>query len=461
MILFQKSTKRVVFFMIYKTKEAVLNKSVEAIGIPFGEIDKHYRLDNAKGSIGQMMEESFFEYKVNSDSKPDFEEAGVELKVTPYLKNKNTSYSAKERLVLNIINYMLEITKTFETSSFWIKNKCIQMMFYEHFNDKPKDKYFISNTIQFSFPQNDLDIIIEDWNKIIAKIKSGQAESLSESDTLYLGACQKGKNRNSLRLQPFSNIKAMQRAYCLKQSYMTYILRNFVMGEKQDENVIKDASILKHTTFEEYIHDKIKKYIGMPQQELIKMFNITSNSKSINEIIVARMLDINGRVSFTSEFKKANIIPKTIRVNKNNKIIESMSFNTFKFKEIIAQEWEESDLYNTFSQTKFLFIIFKENENKELIFNNLMFWNMSINDLVELKKVWDKTIKVINDGVELTKINGVTYNNLPKKEFNSVGHVRPHAKNSTDTFELPDGRQLTKQCFWLNNNYIEKQLGLK
>jgi DNA mismatch repair protein MutH len=46
---------------------------------------------------------------------------GVELKVTPFKKNKNGTYSAKELLVLNIIDYMKEFKLTFETSSFMSK----------------------------------------------------------------------------------------------------------------------------------------------------------------------------------------------------------------------------------------------------------------------------------------------------------------------------------------------------
>ena len=50
-----------------------------------------------KGNLGQIIEENFFHYACNSDSRPDFYEAGVELKVTPYKINKNGSISAKER----------------------------------------------------------------------------------------------------------------------------------------------------------------------------------------------------------------------------------------------------------------------------------------------------------------------------------------------------------------------------
>ena len=44
-----------------------------------------------KGNLGQIVEEKFFHYECNSDSRADFHEAGVELKVTPYKINKNGS----------------------------------------------------------------------------------------------------------------------------------------------------------------------------------------------------------------------------------------------------------------------------------------------------------------------------------------------------------------------------------
>ena len=49
-----------------------------------------------KGNLGQIIEERFFHYQCNGDSRPDFHEAGVELKVTPYKKNKDGSLAAKE-----------------------------------------------------------------------------------------------------------------------------------------------------------------------------------------------------------------------------------------------------------------------------------------------------------------------------------------------------------------------------
>ena len=61
---------------------------------------------------------------------------------------------------------------------------------------------------------------------------------------------------------------------------------------------------------------------------------------------------------------KANIVPKTIRINKNGSIKESMSFATFKFTEIINENWKDSELREMFNTTKFMFAVFKEYDGK-------------------------------------------------------------------------------------------------
>ena len=72
--------------------------------------------------------------------------------------------------------------------------------------------------------------------------------------------------------------------------------------------------------------------------------------------------------------------------------------------------------------------------------------------------MWESTRQVINAGLQVMVINGKKRNNLPKSSENPVCHVRPHAQNANDTYELPDGRQYPKQCFWLNNSYIYSQI---
>ncbi len=449
------------------TKEEIEKLGKEVVGKTFGELgDYKYDLEdfNYKGGMGVLMEENVFEYEANSDANPDFYDAGIELKVTPIKKNKNGTYSAKERLVLNIINYMEEYKKTFETSSFWHKNETLYLMFYLWEEGVPRSDYKIVKQMLYNYPDEDLLIIKQDWELIINKVRNGLAHELSEADTLYLGACPKGQNKDSLRRQPFSNIPAMQRAYCLKISYMTNLVRTKVMNDKA-ENIIT-AEELKNNSFEESLYNKIKKYIGMSREELISLFGLNIKSKDVIERIFANMLEIKGKVNETDEFLKANITCKTIRVNENNTITESMSFPSFKYDEIIYEDWETSTLRNIFSENKYLFVIFKE-KNNVFYFEGIKLWNMPTSILDnDVRAVWEKTVNVIKSGniVKSQKrlANGklVLYNNFPGMSENRVAHVRPHARDASDCYELPFADNITgltkytKHCFWLNSDYI-------
>ena len=442
----------------FKTKDDVLRRGQEAIGIPLKDIDRTGRLSTGKGAIGTVIEESWFGYTPNSESEPDFPEAGVELKVTPYIYNKG-SIRAKERLVCNIINYMEEYQKTFEQSAFWKKCNTMLLMSYEYKEDVPKGDYMIDKAVLFSFPEEDLAIIERDWKVIMDKIQSGQAHSISEGDTFYLAACTKGASAQSVRQQPFSATPAKQRAYSLKASYMTRILNTYIFGDAENERIIKDWRILQRQSFDEYIIDKVKPYFGMTQEQLKAEFGITSNAKNLNELLLAKMLGIQGKIAYTDEFQKAGIIPKTIRVRINGTIKESMSFPSFDFIKLSQEEaWEESELYTYLAPTKFLFVIFQETGNGQLVFDRVKFWNIPTADLEEVHKVWKRTVDTIRMGVRLTKTPTGVHNNLPKASENRVSHVRPHGRNGNDKLPLPDGRMMTKQCFWLNNSYIAKQI---
>ena len=95
----------------------------------YGETDAVENKRN-KGNLGQIIEERFFHYACNSDARADFYEAGVELKVTPYRINQNGSLSAKERLILTMIDYFQVVNETFEESHFWNKSKLILLVYY-------------------------------------------------------------------------------------------------------------------------------------------------------------------------------------------------------------------------------------------------------------------------------------------------------------------------------------------
>ncbi|WP_084301415.1 Sau3AI family type II restriction endonuclease [Haploplasma modicum] len=444
------------------TFSEVRNIVENMIGKTFGELN-NYKISSEnynKGSFGFIMEEDVFKYGKNTKSELDIANLNIELKMTPYKINKNGTLSAKERLVLNIINYMTEYKNDFYDSHFWFKNKLIQIVWYRYEDNKPKSDFLITDELLFKFPKEDLPIIINDWYTIINKIKLGLAHEISEADTMYLGACTKGENSKSEREQPFSDIRAKQRAFSLKSSYMTQLVRNHVSNSSA-ERIITDID--ENISFEQIIENKIKKYRGKSVIELKKLFGINSNSKNVNELIVARMLNIKGKVAQTDEFIKANIIPKTIRINSNGSIKESMSFPSFDFIKISKEKWYNSELYEMFSTTKYMFVVFRE-VNNDYIFSGIKFWNMPNSTLNnEVKDAWSKTVEVIKNGnVVKDIIGGKKFSNFPGMADNSVCHVRPHARNANDvnTLPIPDNKtgmtEYTKHCFWLNSSFISE-----
>ncbi|MDS0527589.1 Sau3AI family type II restriction endonuclease [Clostridium sp. SHJSY1] len=438
--------------------KSIENYSKGLVEKTFREVLGEGKEYKGKGGLGQLLEEKYFLYKPNSDKNPDFLEAGVELKVTPFKQNKNKSFVAKERLVLNIINYMEIIDEEFETSCFWNKNKLLLLVHYFYKENIDKLDYVIKNSQLFTYNDEDLAIIREDWNKIKNKIENGKAHELSEGDTFYLGACTKGGKETKDRKQPNNTIKAKQRAFSLKNKFMTYVLNDYILkGKNTYESIVKNKDILKNTTFEKYIIDKIIRFKGMSANELANEFDVKIKSKHFTSIIAMRMLGIKSNKA--TEFEKANIKIKAIRVENDNTIEQHMSFPVFKFKEIINEKWDTCSFREYLTETKFLFIIFKFNEENELILKGSMFWNMPYSDLEnDVKMVWKKTRNIIKCGVEINKKGKKQYNNLPAASENDVCHVRPHARDSSDIDILPDGRTLTKQCFWLNNNYILQQI---
>ncbi|WP_207941510.1 hypothetical protein DOK78_000272 [Enterococcus sp. DIV2402] len=493
---------------LYNTKEKVHNRGCEAVGKPISELveEMDMKISGKKSQVGDAWE-SWFGVEKNNIAGADLPEAGVELKATGIRETKNGK-SAKERLVLNIINYIEEFDKTFETSSFWKKNRYMELGFYGYEKEKSWLDWHILQSVLFTYPKKDLLIIKQDWEKIHGYITSGRAHELSEGLTMYLGACSKGANKNSLRNQreELNAPKAMQRAYSLKSSYMTYLLREYIFGEKEDSNIrvtpfsageifeiqedyhiqesiVKDTSILENESLEQYILKCLNRYSGKTIIYLAELFGIQKNSngnfpKSINAMLASRMLGIYGNLEKTEEFFKANISLKTIRVSLNGTIKESMSFPAFKFKELASENWEESTLRDTMDASKFLFIVFKEQVKDNYVFKGAKFWTMPEKDLDTIvQDAWQDTVNTLNSGVELTYQGNSVKNNFIKKSDKRIIHVRPHASVSSylagDTVnadQLPVAARwknkpeayaddwMTKQCFWLNNDYILSQI---
>ncbi len=443
------------------------------------EIIEAYGNRARKGGLGNLLEEEYFGYKANGKSEADFSEAGVELKATPYEKKKNGELKAGERLALGMISYEKPIEMDFYKSHMWEKSKLILLVYYY------RNKQLLNNLLYsidyvklFTPPQEDLIIIMQDYKIIAEKIRSGRAHELSESDTMYLGACTKGATAEKSTVPQFyaPSIPARKRAFCYKVSYMTYVLNHYIVSDRVlYEPIVKDANALKNQTFEEYISGMIQQYVGKSDKELCVLFEREYNNNKAQWIDLAyRMLGVKS--SKAEEFEKANIVIKAIRLEEDGEMRESMSFPPFQFKKLVRENFDDSELYTYFDETRLFFVVWQRCGG-EYVLKGCQLWNMPNSDLNEIvREGWENIRNIIASGVEFTKKkikNGVVIqNNLPGKQDNRIIHIRPHAQKSAykfkdgeiignverDANELPNGEYMTTQSFWINNNYILEQL---
>ena len=431
---------------------------------------------NAKGQLGNFLERYYFGYMPNGEQEADFSNTGIELKQTCVDKKKNGQLTAGERLSITNISYNEPVEDDFYKSHVWDKIRLILLIHYLRDRTIDRMDYQILFANLFTPTQEDLKIIIEDYNKINEKIKAGKAHELSESDTLYLGACTKGATAaKSTRPQFYGNhTPARKRNFCFKRQYMDYVLHHYVLQHKVPyESILANST--EHTlSFEDYVLNCINRNIGKTDEQLCKLLNREYNNNKAQWIDLAyRMLGIKN--SKAEEFIKANIVVKTIRIEENGKNKESISLPPFRFMDLINQTWEESEFCEYFETTRFLFVVYKK-EKDRYVLKGAKMWNMPYEDLnITCKEGWEHIKKVIKGGVILTpKRSGekiIYLNNLPKKADNPIMHIRPHAQkaafklkdgtivgNLTNANELPDGQWMTTQSFWLNNDYVLNQL---
>lgn len=432
-----------------------------------------------KGGLGNLLEEVYFGYKANSKQEADFPEAGVELKVSPYEIKQNGELRAGERLVLTMISYDGSVEMDFYKSHVWDKMRLILLIYY--FRNKMLENnllYKIGFIKMFTPPAEDLEIIKQDYLYIVNAIKEGKAHELSESDTMYLGACTKGATAEKSTVKQYygEHIPARKRAFCFKNSYMTYVLNHYIAGTDSENSILKNTDEIKEKPFEMVLKELVEKYIGKTDKELCGIFGREyNNNKAQWNDLAYKMLGT--RDAYASEFEKANIKVKTIRIDENDSMRENMSFPPFKFMDLVGEEFDESTVHNYFEETRLFFLVWKKDGDVYRV-QGCQLWNMPHNDLDEtVRKEWEKYKHIIEYGVEFTKRIDKTgkisfANNLPNKSETTIIHMRPHAKKAAYRFDngeeygnverdanmLPNGEFMTTQSFWLNNDYVLKQL---
>ncbi len=433
------------------------------------DADEH----KGKGGLGQLVEELFFKYDINSRQEADFAFVNAELKCTPLKKSaKNEDLLIKERLACSMINYTEDWNKSFEQSHFYRKCLIMLIMFYLHQSNVSKlDLHFLF-AVLWKIPEKDLLIIRKDYETIISKIRNGKAEILSEGDTMYLGACRKGQKGDSLMVQHGSDIGAPRRAWSLKTTYMRIVLDevkknnvdgaycNYDIKPTELEELISVDELKSHSV-DDVLKGRFAPYVGLGYSEICKKLDINPITAKSKYFVIANAIASNkkiGNVNLSEELVKSGLTMKTIRINKNGKIKESMSFENIDYQEVYdCDEWTDSRLYELFT-SRFMFVIFKETDNllslpngkteSEYKLDKVAFWTMPQADLNVAMQYWENIRQCVKDDhISPEYFWGIKDN----RDF----HVRPKATLAKDMVDTPNGTKAKKYCYWFNAKYVK------
>ncbi len=213
------------------------------------------------------------------------------------------------------------------------------------------------------------------------------------------------------------------------------------------------------------LNEEIKKYELFSTNELKEMLGIDKNSKNLNRVIFNKIIEssINRDILLTL-LKQCSCIIKTVNLEWNNSLKESMSLNVFKYFDICNEIWENSKLYKYFIENTFVFVVFKK-DFKGSKLEKIKVWKMPKSILNSgVRETWSITQSLIKSGKIINYIDKrnrfITF--FPTSSETKYIHVRPHAQNRNDTLELPVPDKLTgktrfmKHSFWLNSNFVKK-----
>ncbi|GIM29842.1 type II restriction enzyme Sau3AI, GATC site [Clostridium polyendosporum] len=435
--------------MKFKSENHLLEFTKDIVGKTFGELDKLgllFKSSNDKGVLGKIVETGFYGYQLNNNAEADFSSLGIELKVTGFKVNKNKTLSAKERLSLSMINYYDIINETFEFSKLLFKNKKLLIIWYQYEENKSYADFTIKYYQIYNMTEDE-KVFKNDFLLIKNKVLSGQAHLLSEGDTSYLGACTKGSKGQKSK-QPYSGIPASSRAYCLKNSYMTGILRNFLTSS--------NYTPVDFSTVDEYILNKLTPYIGLTQLEIynqVSNSSITKIPKQLGKMISDRTIGQDNELQTKHDlFCKTTYIIKNIPVDEYNYPLERLSFRNLILSEF-DREWDESDWKNYFQEVTIILICYegKGKKNGYRVLKGIKKLTFSSDDI----DLFEKSYSMVREAIKNNDISELPY---PKKFTKPTLVIAPKGNAGDDAYNNFFKSDTTRTCFMLDKDFIYNKI---
>lgn len=191
-----------------------------------GQLDETHR-KHTKGVAAKVIETEYFGIPTNSSEAPDFEDLGIELKVSPlrYIERLEL-YTTKERNVIKMVDYN-EIANNAKWEQTKVKKKLSRVLFvlYVHDNSVNAWDWKVAKVFLWSPSNQQSKLIQSDYEIMRQNVLAGN--NLREGDHTFFATCPKhggGYLKHTPLESPNSALadhpqmgKAEKRGYCIKR----------------------------------------------------------------------------------------------------------------------------------------------------------------------------------------------------------------------------------------------------
>ena len=443
-----------------------------------------------KGDLGDAME-VYYGIRKNNRSDPDFPAAKVELKTLPLKRLKGRGHAVKESTSISMIHYPTLPPEGWATAS--VREKLGRVLF-AMFSIDPSD--VLESTLRDLFlwePRpTDWDLFGSDWEVTRRVVAASEAETLSERHAVALAARRKGRGGptdigtpqyNPLNDPAIKN--APSRAWALKTHFTRQLLE-----ERRSRTPEAFASALEVvqpgppgkvlTPVEEKVLTELRPFERRSLAALMAAKRLGGGGgKNLASRMVHKALGVDPRKRIR-EFEQAGYLVRTLNLQEQDGWpYEAVSFPVVDLCELIEQQWEPriiedetgmevatipgSELSGQLQRILFVPTFASKRKTPQLNrkLGKAFFWSPSEAELKGIRAEWESYQREVKQGKAVYhRIPGKKRreNYLTKPRPEGFIHMRPHGRNAKDVYKDPKGKWVTKQCFWLNKDFVYRIL---
>jgi DNA mismatch repair protein MutH len=429
-----------------------------------------------KNYFGDLLERYFqLDPAKHSEAHPDFAEADIELKLLP-LKRGRSQVRVKEPTSISMIDYMHLPQESWGTAL--VRPKLFHLLLVFQVMDRvdPMASSY-RGVVLYDATELDRALFEVDWNGTRKKVVDGLAHELHEADARVLAARRKGRGGTAekWREQPNKRLRldAPSRAWALKSAFTRQILEQRVLSHPFEEvfpDLPKQLATEGLTPTEGRVLASLLEDDGRPLGELAERLDVPiSRAKSLAAGIVKRRLRVQDLRAEVLEFEKLGIRVRVLHLNSaSGWPFEAVSFPAVDLQDLVEQDFEgvededgtvvkeRSELIDQLQ--RILFVVTysprKNDPQQARRLGSAFFWSPTREQWATIRADWEGIRDAVGEGMAAydgPRGERGRRNQLAKGE---ILHMRPHGRDSSDEVRDPKGNLLTKQAYWLNQEFV-------